>query len=421
MGNWKGLCQGWSIIILLSFGLSWGCGNQRKIQGEGFWEGLGNSYKGSSLHTSASFLVENDEREQAIQILMVLIDTNTALPNEYRLTILLFLDNEELSSAIHIAQKWMETYPNDAAALFNLGCLQIMNGQPTEGLGLLQIAGKLDTSLNGKIDKISQKVKKLLLEENHAYQKLELGRVFALVGEWQFARICFLQTIHIDPKYGEGWAFLGEAEQHVGRDGKEALDQAIRLSPSSAIVQVHYSFYWQRKGDFDRALDYLKNAALIEPGQPMWQAEIGRILALSGDINLALEYYQRAVELGSSESIYWQMLARFCADYEIELKTVGLPAAREALILTPEDTGALSVMGEVLFKLNDLQGAERFLQQAIKDSGQILAHLRLGQIYIQQMRMDEAYKNLHEVVDDPDAARSEYEPAHRLLEQYYGE
>jgi predicted negative regulator of RcsB-dependent stress response len=78
-------------------------------------------------------------------------------------------------------------------------------------------------------------------------------------------------------------------------------------------------------------------------------------------------------------------------------------------------------MGEVLFKLNDLQGAERFLQQAIKDSGQILAHLRLGQIYIQQMRMDEAYKNLHEVVDDPDAARSEYEPAHRLLEQYYGE
>lgn len=357
----------------------------------------------------------------ATNIWVQLIDRGEALPNEYRWAVLFFLKNEDADRALESVQKWSEEFPGDGEALFYWGGIQIIQGEISEGLLHWQQAGESGLGVAVSLDSLSDRVKALTLEKDLAFRGLELGRMFANVFEWQLALLSFSQVVKIAPGYAEGWAFYGEAQQQCGVDGKAALDMALELNPSSATAQVFSAFYWRRQGDNLQALKYLQQATKIEPNQPMWKAEIGNTLALSGDINGALAYYQLAVALEPDNYIYWEFLAQFCANYDVELKTVGLPAARRALTLGADDAHTLEIMGEVLYKLNDLVGAERFLQQSIDKSDPIFSHLRLAQIYLQQTRMDEAYQQLQYVLKRAAPNSQEFDVAQRLLEQYFGQ
>ena len=123
----------------------------------------------------------------------------------------------------------------------------------------------------------------------------------------------------------------------------------------------------------------------------MWQVELGSSLAEQGDLSAAFGHYQKAVEIAPGISQYWQYLALFSVQYNYDVPAVGLPAARQAVILAPEDPTALDTMGWTLLALEDYASAERFLQQALeRDPGYPLALLHLGQLYLQWQEKDNA-------------------------------
>jgi tetratricopeptide (TPR) repeat protein len=290
---------------------------------------------------------------------------------------------DNLNGAVATLREWQAQYPEDARAAYLLGAHLLLVSPPEAAEPLAQ-AAQTGGAYAEKSTILQAGIKEAQDELDPVYRTMLLGRKLAQAGEWQLAGIAFAQVTALAPDYAEGWAMLGEALQQQGQDGKPALEKAQALAPDSVLVRSLWGLYWRRQGKPEIALVIYNKLAAEEPQQAVWQAEIGHALNGMGDILSALPYYQKAAALAEDDPLYWQALARFCIENGIEARETGLPAARKALALQPDDPAALDLMGWTMMYFQDLPSAERFLQQAIQhDAAFALAHLHLGQLYLQ--------------------------------------
>jgi Flp pilus assembly protein TadD len=75
-------------------------------------------------------------------------------------------------------------------------------------------------------------------------------------------------------------------------------------------------------------------------------------------------------------------MAAFSIKHDYDVHQIGLPAARQAVILAPDGPAELDTMAQVLISLSDTGSAERFLQRALDANPDYApAHLHLGIIY----------------------------------------
>lgn len=324
----------------------------------------------------------------------------------------------DLIAARVTLQQWLARNPGSVDALYEQGLLMTVL-EPEGALPVLLEAATREPALSNAVETLRKGINLATAGGDPVFARLQVGRSLGTLGEWDLARVCFEETTQLDPTYADGWAFLGEARQQTGREGFTALERAATLSPDSIVVQALLSVYYRRQGQPERALEYLEKIITQEPEQALWQVEMANTLAESGDLVAAEEYYRKAVDLEPGSPVYWVELARFSIVHEISVREIGLPAAREALQLAPRDASVLDLNGQVLYYLNDLASAERFLQRALEnDATYAAAHLHLGQVYLQWQRMDQAQVHL--------AAAERLNPggptaltARRLLDRYF--
>jgi cytochrome c-type biogenesis protein CcmH/NrfG len=62
----------------------------------------------------------------------------------------------------------------------------------------------------------------------------------------------------------------------------------------------------------------------------------------------------------------WRTIAVFTLAHAVEISETGLPAARQAAALAPEDPLSLDMMGQILFALGDAPTARRYFSQAVE-------------------------------------------------------
>jgi len=187
------------------------------------------------------------------------------------------------------------------------------------------------------------------------------------------------------------------------------------------VAQALYALRLRREGHPKDALPFLQAVAKMEPNQIAWREEIGRTLAETGDINAALAEFQAAVDLQPNNPEVWKELARFCIEYNFEIRGTGLQAARQALALQPEDAEALDLMGWTMFLLEDTTSAERFLHRSLEaDPGYAGASLHLGQVYLNTGQEVEARQNLTRASRLASPGSETKLLADRLLERYFG-
>ncbi len=104
-----------------------------------------------------------------------------------------------------------------------------------------------------------------------------------------------------------------------------------------------------------------------------------------GNLAEAQNAYQKAITLAPNDPGYQRQMAAFSLKYEYQLHQLALPAARKAVILSPNDAATLDLMGQVLFKLNDLTNSGRFFERALQANSQYApAHLHLGLLLLYQ-------------------------------------
>jgi tetratricopeptide (TPR) repeat protein len=316
-----------------------------------------------------------------------------------------------------------ELQPENAGWQYQLG-LVLAASQPEDALPYLSRAGELDPSLEEKTEKLAQNIRIARLKEDPAFTLLEAGRALGLVNEWALAYEAFQRAAEIRPDYAEAWAYLAEARQQLGDDqaaggGLAELERALQIDPSSLSAHMFMSLYWQRQGQLERALMYMDEAISLYPVNPALHTERGRILAQLGYLSAAQQAYEQAIRLAPQDATYYRLLAAFALAHNYQLSQTGLPAARRALLLSPNDPASPDMLGQVLFELGDASSAKRFFEQALLLQPQYApALLHLGLIDILENNLTAAHEKLNLVLTLAPGT-SDADQAQRLLDYYF--
>jgi tetratricopeptide (TPR) repeat protein len=334
---------------------------------------------------------------------------------------LLFVYHErgEIQAEKDALERWVQAEgATDAAAHYRLGNLLSISNQD-RALEEFLLASSLDPDYDSAVETMRTAIDLAALESDNSTKLVLIGRGLGLVDEWNLAAEAYRQAVAADGKNAEAWAWLGEAEQQLGQDGRAELNKALSLDYKNPIVHSLSGLYWLRQGQPGIALAEYKLAAIYDPNNPAWLLSIGEAYALQGDLQAALRSYFRATELAPKNATTWQLLAAFSAQYNIQVEDVGLPAAQTAVELTDEDPLALDMLGWTLALLERYDEAQDTLEQALSlDPGLIQGHLHLGIVLMQTDDGEAARDHLQQARElDPDGPVGEQ--AQRLLNQYF--
>lgn len=307
----------------------------------------------------------------------------------------IYQETGEYSKAADSLKKYVSIQSEDASAHYRLGLLLTLSDPNTASAELLA-ASQLDPQFDSAVQTLRTALNMAALNDAPSERLVIIGRGLGLVQEWEFARAAFEEAARVDEKNAEAWAWLAEARQQTGQPGAESdLESAMSLNPDSSTVRGLRGLYFQRTNNFRQALEEFQFAARLEPDNPTWRVSIGEAHSKLGDLILALEAYQSATTLAPDDANYWRLLATFCAQNEVNIKDVGVPAAQKAVVLSEDDPTALDLLGWLLLLDARYDDAENILARALDlDSKNASAHLHMALLYLQKEQRASAYDHL---------------------------
>jgi tetratricopeptide (TPR) repeat protein len=297
---------------------------------------------------------------------------------------LIYQEKKDYVKAAETLQRYVPNHLQDASAHYRLGLLLTLS-DPQTATSELITASQLDPELDPAVQTLRTALNLASLGEAPSDRFVIIGRGLGLVSEWELAKAAFEKATQADEKNAEAWAWLGEAIQQTGdTEALTFLDRALSLDPSSAVVRGLRGLYFQRVGNNREALTEFQAAAVLQPSDPTLYVSIGESYSKLGDMIRALEAYQYATSLAPDEISYWRLLAQFCAQNDIHVKDVGIPAAQRAVVVKADDSGLQDLLGWLLLLDARYPEAERTLLHALElDSQNALAHFHLGMLYLQ--------------------------------------
>ena len=339
-------------------------------------------------------------------------------PNFYSLLAAAYQGQKKWELERTALENQLRLNPQDAYARYRLGLLLTVF-EPQQALPNLMSASSLDPQFDPAVQTLRSALNLSATKSDASQQMLTVGRSLGLVQEWDLSRTAFEKAIALDAHNAEAWAWLGEAKQQKGQDGRADLDQAVTLDHKSVVVRALRGLYWNRQKKYSQMLSEYFAAAEDEPNNPVWQAEIGNSYLKLGDLVTALAAYQHATDLAPNESTYWRLLAVFCADSGVRLEDVGLPAAEKAVKLAPDDPFAADALGWSYLSSGRYANAEETLLDVIKRFPEHLpAHIHLAMTYLAQGNRVAAFDKLT-YVQKVDLNGVDGETAKQLLKQYF--
>jgi len=361
----------------------------------------------------------NSRDEEALDVWLSGLD---AYPSYYEFYYLISLAQRQLgnySEQQQALEKWVTVGEKvSPMSHYELGLLLALSN-PESSLEQFLLASSLDPEYDSVVETMRTALNLASLELEESNKLVFIGRGLGLVNEWSLAQEAFRQATEADGENAEAWAWLGETEQQLGRDGRAEMDQALEIGSRNPIVRSLNGLYWMRQGDGERALAEYRLAARYDPENPAWQISIGDAQALSGDLQAALESYYQATEIAPTDAVVWLALAAFSAQYNMQVEEVGLAAAQTAVELAGEDPLTLDMLGWTLTLLERYDEAQDALEQALSlDPELAQAHLHLGIVAIQTGNWESAGDYLRQA-RDLDADSPVGKQAQVLLNQYF--
>ena len=335
--------------------------------------------------------------------------------NLYSRLALIYQEKKDYVKAAETLQRYVPNHLQDASAHYRLGLLLTLS-DPQTATSELITASQLDPELDPAVQTLRTALNLASLSGTPSAQYVIIGRGLGLINEWELAQAAFEQATQADENNAEAWAWLGEANQQTGdTEALTSLDRALSLNPNSAVVRGLRGLYFQRVGNNREALTEFQAAAVLQPNDPTLYVSIGESYSKLGDMIRALEAYQYAISLAPDEVSYWRLLAQFCAQNNIYVKDVGIPAAQRAVVIKADDSGLQDLLGWLLLLDARYPEAERTLLHALElDSQNASAHFHLGMIYLQINNPTSAQEHLVRARDlgstDAQAVLNQYFP-----------
>jgi len=304
----------------------------------------------------------------------------------------IFKEKRDYAKAAEYLQRYVFIHAQDATAHYRFGLLLTLTDPEAAAIELIT-ASQLDPEFDPAAQTLRTALNLASLADAPSARFVIIGRGLALVREWELALAAFEEAVRGDEKNAEAWAWLGETyQQAAGKESPEErrntaklyLDRALDLNPISTVVRGLRGLYFQRVGNEREALAEFQSASALEPNNPALYVSVGESYARLGDLIRALEAYQYAAALVPDDANYWHLLAQFCAQNNINLDDIGIPAAQQAVVITNEAPEALDMLGWLLLLDARYPEAEQTLLRALElDPQNAGAHFHLGLLYWQ--------------------------------------
>jgi tetratricopeptide (TPR) repeat protein len=342
-----------------------------------------------------------DDQQRATGIWEQALDQQNPSEHLYSRLAEIYQSRGETNQAAEALQKYVSAHPEDAAARYRLGLLLTLS-DPDRALTELLSASQLDPQLDPAVQTLRTALNLASIDDSASARSVITGRGLGLVSEWQLARLAFEEAIRLDENNADAWAWLGEAhhQMKLPEAGNTEFKHALALDSRSPTVRGLYGLYLQRTGNFREALTEFQAAAALEPENPTWLVSIGETHAKLGDLIEALDTYQKATTLAPEDPGTWRLLAIFCAQNNVNVRDVGVPAAQKAVVLNGGDPTSLDVLGWLLTLDARYEESERMLNRALElDPHNGSAHLHLGMLFMQMNNRTSAYDHLLQARD----------------------
>ena len=272
--------------------------------------------------------------------------------------------------------------PASAWAHGQLGLL-ISRRDPQAALSNLRRAVELGPAGQALAGQLIQAIEAGAALGGPALSLAQVGQVLAGAGEWGLAREALERSLELDPESAGSLALLGLTLDQTGGDGSPQLQAALELAPTSAQVQLLLARHWRSLGRPEQALAALESAARLDPADPVVASDLASLYLALGDLRSAEAAYRYAVAVAPQDPLFWTLLARFSLEQEVDVASLGLPAARTALRLAPDDPRAVDLLAACHYLVGNLRVAERLLWRALSmDPGLASAHYHRGLVQL---------------------------------------
>jgi len=277
--------------------------------------------------------------------------------------------------------------------------LRLAASDPQKALDFLEKRAGFGQGFQANIESLQQKLRLATLNDSPAAQILIAGQGLAEIGSWELAVEAFQQSIRLETGYAEAWAFLGEAYQQIEpaqpQAALSALHTALSLNPKSISTLTMLALYWQRQGDYQRAAGLFHSAAENDPNNPAWLAALAGLASLQGNLPEAEAYYAAALELAPRQPFYYNLLANFYIQNQVQIEEKALPIALQAVEIDPADPESQTTLAQIYLLLSKEDQAVPILQAVVAQAPDYAkAHYLLGLVYIYRSQTDLAYGHL---------------------------
>ena len=310
---------------------------------------LGDSY----YHTGLS--------NQALKIWGEIAPGNDDAVTDKNKIVSIYLVDGHIQEAAQIMRAWYKQ-TNEVADGLNAAGLLLEN-DPIQALVILRA---LNTDSSRVILPLAEKIQ---LQPDYAkiddvwlQLVLEFRKANAYVAAE--AAIKHLQSLKQDqnPYIWMEYALIKGA---TGRDGSVELKRGLALGIEDAAINMKAAEYWLSQKQADRALIYLEQAKLLQPDDAMVLRPLGEVQLSAGLTNDGLNNLLKAAELLKDDTELWLRIARYTIEHHDQMETIGVKAARQAVIQNPSDPAGYDLLGQIYLVEGDLINAEKMLQKAL--------------------------------------------------------
>ena len=109
--------------------------------------------------------------------------------------------------------------------------------------------------------------------------------------------------------------------------------------------------------------------------------------------------YRSAAEMAADNPDFWLLLAQYSLSKEVEVRTIALPAARNAIALKARNAAGLDALGYGYYLLGNLNMSERILASSVQlDPSLALTQYHLGLLRLAQDQIPRARAALQRAV-----------------------
>ena len=354
------------------------------------------------------------------------IRLDPALSQAYLSLGISYLRGEEFDKSARALGSFLEMNPDDPNALYYLAGALGEQDQTTEALGVLErllrsesdhaggwlLRARLEAKQRDAIALALESYQKALaLDPENARAHYELGMLLEKRGQPEEAMTAFRRASELSPEMSEASFALGkllnqqgrteEARAHLERF-KSQSDQEARRREQKMRATASFGKGQELLAEnrFEEAAAAFREVIEAEPKSHRGYAALARAHRALGEVDAAVGYILRAIELAPGAGEYSYLLSIILRDKR-DL-TGALAAAERAVTLAPQSGPAHNGLGVILGDMGDDQGAVAAFEKAVELDSQNAAYsLNLASAYAKigdTEKSDEAMERYREQI-----------------------